>query len=101
MLAGYCDGHGLLCLGHLRELLHEADVEAILQIPLPRTQTGDRVAWHYEKNGCFLVKSAYRLAYNLKHRGQSSGSSCNSGGDRTLWNNIWKASVPPKVRVFA
>jgi ribonuclease HI len=85
----------------LHELFHEHDTQAILRIKLPQQEQADRVAWHYETNGLFSVKSAYRLAYSLKHQLRDfTSSSTNTDGDRSLWNCVWKAEVPPKVRVF-
>jgi hypothetical protein len=85
----------------LHELFHEHDTQAILRIQLPQQEQADRVAWHYETNGLFSVKSAYRLAYSLKHQLRDfTSSSTNTDGDRSLWNCVWKAEVPPKVRVF-
>jgi hypothetical protein len=85
----------------IRELFQEHDVQAILSIKLPQQDLEDRVAWHYERNGVFTVRSAYRLAFRLKHQGRDSvSSSSNPNGERSLWNLIWRADVPPKVRVF-
>jgi hypothetical protein len=59
------------------------------------------VAWHYDPSGVFSVKSAYRLAYNLKNgirwRAGNSGEPDNS---RKIWKIIWRANVPKKVRIF-
>ena len=58
--------------------------------------------WHYEKNGLFSVRSAYNFALKLKNSqdelGQSSGE---PNGERRLWNLIWKANIPQKIRIFA
>ncbi|KAK1647773.1 hypothetical protein QYE76_065578 [Lolium multiflorum] len=79
----------------------ELQEKAILRIQLPQQEQAERVAWHYETNGLFSVKSAYRLAFSLKHQlRDSTSSSTNTDGDRSLWNCVWKAEVPPKVRVF-
>jgi hypothetical protein len=86
----------------LRELFLDHDVNTILCIQLPAHSVSDRVAWHYETNGVFSVRSAYKLALQLKHQNRDSDSnSANADGNRPLWNCIWKAHVPPKVRVFA
>jgi hypothetical protein len=86
----------------LRELFYEHDVQDILEIDLPQVNQMDRIAWHYEKNGCFSVKSAYRLALSLKHKNRDNNSSSSAPrGDRSIWKCIWKAKVQPKVRVFA
>jgi hypothetical protein len=85
----------------LRELFYDFDVDTILKIKLPGYEVEDCVAWHYENNGCFTVKSAYRLAMSLKQQNRGNESSSSQlNGDRPIWKTIWKASVPPKVRVF-
>lgn len=61
----------------------------------------DQIAWHYEKNGIFSVRSAYKLA--ASSQGQVSlkpSSSSSQAHDRSIWDIIWKAKVPPKVRIF-
>jgi hypothetical protein len=86
----------------LRDLFYEHDVQAILSIELPQTQQQDRVAWNYEKNGVFTVKSVYRLALDLKHSNRDiHGCSSLPNGDRPIWNCIWRTEVQPKIRVFA
>ncbi|KAM0844489.1 hypothetical protein ACQ4PT_057047 [Festuca glaucescens] len=85
----------------LRELFYEHDVQAITEIEIPSTGQGDRIAWHFERNGVFTVKSAYRLALDLKHQNRDT-SSCSMvpNGDRSIWNPIWKSKVQPKIQVF-
>jgi hypothetical protein len=39
----------------------QMDIEAILQIPLSLRMQDDCWAWHYEKNGIFSARSAYRM----------------------------------------
>ncbi|XP_051212082.1 uncharacterized protein [Lolium perenne] len=81
----------------LRELFYDFDVDTILKIKLPGYEVEDCVAWHYENNGCFTVKSAYRLAMSLKQQNRGNESSSSQlNGDRPIWKTIWKASVPPK-----
>lgn len=65
-------------------------------------QDQDFLAWQPEKNGRFTVKSAYRLA-TLPHDTQFAGgaSSLNSNGDCSIWNLIWRSSVPWKMEVTA
>ena len=47
------------------------------------------------------MKSAYRLALSLKQSiGDSQNSSNAVNGERRLWDIIWKANVPPKIRNF-
>lgn len=75
------------------------DVEEILKIKVAKNKIEDTLAWHHEKNGQFTVSSAYKLAFKLKN-GAPNASSTNPDGKRTMWQNIWKAAVPNKVRIF-
>ena len=86
----------------IRHLFYPHDAEEILKLRILYLGEGDLLAWHYEKNGLFSVKSVYRLALSLK---QSIGDSRNSSnvvnGERRLWDIIWKANVPKKIIIFA
>jgi hypothetical protein len=84
----------------IRKIFYPPDAEHILQIHLPSYSGEDYLAWFYEKSGFFTVKSAYRLAMDLKTENSAPGSSNNKVGERVLWDLIWKANVQPKVRVF-
>jgi ribonuclease HI len=85
----------------LHELFFDFDVQTILKINLPVEKVDDYVAWHFKRNGIFTVKSAYRLALNLKQKQRGNESSSNHpSGERGIWNAIWKSNVPPKVRIF-
>jgi ribonuclease HI len=85
----------------LRELFYEHDVAAICQIKIPESSKVDCVAWNCEKNGLFTVKSAYRLANDLKTQKHDNTSSSGApNGNRIIWNTIWKSNVPPKIRIF-
>ncbi|KAH9657474.1 putative reverse transcriptase/RNA-dependent DNA polymerase [Citrus sinensis] len=42
------------------------DADAILQIPLPRKQNEDKLIWHYDRRGQYLVKSGYQLVVPKK-----------------------------------
>ena len=83
------------------KIFHSFDAEEIIKINIPSTDTKDRVAWHHERNGVFSVRSAYKLAASLKtHAAQEPSSSSGEVQDRSIWDNIWKAKVPPKVKIF-
>jgi hypothetical protein len=59
------------------------------------------VAWHYDKSSIFTVRSAYRLAFNIKNGVRwRAGNSENHTNSRDSWNIIWKASIPKKVKIF-
>jgi hypothetical protein len=52
----------------IRHLFYPHDVEEIPKMCIQSSGEGDFVAWHYEKNGLFSLKSAYMLALSLKDR---------------------------------
>jgi hypothetical protein len=78
------------------------DADTILGIPLLACATEDFLAWNGESNGLFSVRSAYRIGmaskWSSSERGQSSSE---PDGSRRVWELVWKAAVPPKVRIFA
>jgi hypothetical protein len=84
----------------VRNVFYKPDADHILQILLTNTTGEDVLAWHYERNGIFLVRSAYKLALNSQHTHQDAGTSSKQAGERDMWNLIWKTNVPPKVKVF-
>ena len=50
----------------------------------------------------FSVKSAYKLALNLKDCSEETGISSSAvNKERRMWDVIWKAKVPQKIRNFA
>ena len=84
---------------YIMRIFTREDANDILSIRLPNYDDEDYIAWQPEKNGIFSVRSAYRLAMDEKGSGVI-GSSHNTQGDRSIWNNIWKTNVPQKVRIF-
>ncbi|RLN33118.1 hypothetical protein C2845_PM03G03460 [Panicum miliaceum] len=62
----------------------------------------DTIAWHYEKSGCFTIRSAYRLRIDMKElsNGQT-GSSNRPDSFRPILKKLWSLPVPQKVKVFA
>ncbi|KAL3846198.1 hypothetical protein ACJIZ3_003601 [Penstemon smallii] len=56
--------------------------------------------WHYEKSGCFSVKSAYHLQQNLKTTAAEERSGGSSSRESGNWNWIWRTFAPPKVKIF-
>jgi hypothetical protein len=71
----------------VNKVCYSHDADWILKLKLPPTPCEDFVAWHYEKSGVFSVKSAYRLAFNLK-----KGVRWIPGNSQSVDNsrNIWK-----------
>ena len=65
---------------------------AIASIPLRRRHNGDRLIWHFSRNGIYTVKSGYRLAIDLE--------GCKGERLPGEWATLWKLQVPPKVKAF-
>jgi hypothetical protein len=85
----------------LRGLLYPHDVSEVLKIRLSKRALEDRIAWMYEKTGMFSVRSAYHLAVHLEAMEQDQMStSAHADGGRPVYQAIWSAAVPPKVKVF-
>jgi hypothetical protein len=83
----------------IRKFFYPHDTDVILRLNAPDTSRKDFLAWHYESNGIFSVRSAYKLAYNLKNNVQGQpGTSTTGDNNRTLWKLIWNAPVPNKVK---
>ncbi|RLN29500.1 hypothetical protein C2845_PM05G13950 [Panicum miliaceum] len=87
--------------GKLIATFNPADADAIASIKLPNRRLDDVLAWHFDETGTFAVCSAYNLAMQLEHMNLAPSSSSSPGGERKIWANIWKAEIPPKVRIFA
>jgi hypothetical protein len=83
----------------VQEIFLEHVAKEILNIRLPSFEVEDSVAWSLEKNGVFSVRSAYRLTLDLRNIPPPT-TSTSLNGDRSLWNLIWKADAPPKVKIF-
>jgi hypothetical protein len=77
------------------------EVEEVLKIrPSSRLQD-DVLAWAFEKNDFYSVRSAYRL---LKEDQMATAmvvsSETMASEDSQSWRALWKVNIPPKVRVF-
>ncbi|GAU20296.1 hypothetical protein TSUD_337770 [Trifolium subterraneum] len=75
----------------VRNLFSRDVAEKILETPLVSSVREDKVVWDEERNGCYSVKSGYKLVmcYLI-------------GSDKYHvmgnWNDIWKAQAPHKAR---
>ncbi|RLN35951.1 hypothetical protein C2845_PM03G26230 [Panicum miliaceum] len=86
----------------LKRYFFDHDVEEITKIKIPWSPMEDTIAWHYEKTGCFTVRSAYRLAMQLRDlEGGMPGSSSRPDGARPIWKKLWTLPIPQKVKIFA
>lgn len=81
----------------LQKLFTSWEVEAIRSIPIAPNARGDIWAWHHSKSGEFTTRSAYFLELNkMQHKGAFS-----SGASRwEVWNKLWKANTPMKIKNF-
>jgi hypothetical protein len=80
------------------------DAELIANIPLSTRSQSDFWAWHYEWNGLFTVRSAYRMLINTREQ-RSAWLEDRLGSSRVSeeekgWSMLWKVKVPSKLKVF-
>src|SRR6266487_3346185 len=78
-------------IAKVRNLFSEDVVERILETPLVSSVCEDKVVCEEERNGCYSVKSGYKLAmcYII------GSDKYHVAGN---WNGIWKAQAPHKAR---
>ncbi|KAK9983282.1 hypothetical protein SO802_032807 [Lithocarpus litseifolius] len=74
------------------------EAESIKSIPLSDHQHSDLLIWPHTPDGCFSVRSAYRILAVAQSRDQPSSS--NIEASKRLWKGVWKIEVPNKVRHF-
>ena len=81
----------------------QSDAEAILKLKVNQDQE-DRPAWHYDKKGLFSVKSAYKLAVQIREneygRNATTSVSTDIQGTTFGWRKIWNMDVPNKLKMF-
>jgi hypothetical protein len=82
-------------------IFYPFDAEEILKMKIPSAEVDDCIAWHYEKNGVFSVRSAYKLAASLNCNTAAGASSSGCGvGNRSIWDVIWKLNAPERIKIF-
>ncbi|KAH9778879.1 reverse transcriptase domain-containing protein [Citrus sinensis] len=74
----------------------EEVAQRILRTPLPRTPQEDLMIWHFDKYGCYSVRSGYQVAVRMKF---PDNPEC-SDSSKTQWknllptaNNLWRKNV--------
>ncbi|KAM6596535.1 hypothetical protein CsatA_007059 [Cannabis sativa] len=76
------------------------DIDVILGIPLRGGGGGGRCedgwCWHYNSNGCYSVKSGYKVALDMV----SERNGCSSADLAHWWNGMWNLKIPQKVKIF-
>jgi hypothetical protein len=78
-------------IAKVRNLFSGDVVERILATPLVGSVREDKVVWEEERNGCYSVKSGYKLAMRYIIHSDKYHVTGN-------WNDIWKAQAPHKAR---
>lgn len=71
--------------------------QQIVNIPLYWRLREDRLIWHWERNGKYSVKSAFRILQEDNNR-NTLESSCPTS--KPLWKAIWKVVAPNCVKNF-
>jgi hypothetical protein len=69
------------------------------KIPLTVSRE-DLVAWHFNRNGLFSVRSAYHLQWSSKFGGNILQQHASGVGDVDVWGKQWQLQVPRKIKIF-
>ncbi|KAL5756462.1 hypothetical protein ACOSQ2_021208 [Xanthoceras sorbifolium] len=95
-VAGLISADGNWCEEVIRSYFTAEEADCIMSIPLSRSPCPDSFLWHYDKQGIFSVRSAYKLAaaYMVDQQGSSSG------GPNPWWRKLWSLKIPSKIKFF-
>ncbi|CAD6209964.1 unnamed protein product [Miscanthus lutarioriparius] len=89
------------CCFLLDRFFWPVDTQKIKKIRLPSEQADDILAWHYEKNGLYSVKSAYWMARKRLTEEQGGGQSTSENADgRPVWKEFWRIPLPHEILIF-
>lgn len=80
----------------IRNCFLEEDAISILSIPLSRYYRRDSLAWFYDKNGKYSVKSGYHVAVNCMNEDPASTSK----DQDNFWKTLWNLQLPGKIKIF-
>jgi len=81
----------------VRAIFFNHEAEQVLRICIPIREMNDEIAWFYEKNGMFTVRSAYRVGVlNSVQTQNAGGTSSSRQGGRPCWDELWSSPMPPK-----
>ncbi|KAK4390441.1 hypothetical protein Sango_2107400 [Sesamum angolense] len=76
------------------------DTDCILSIRLKAKGTTNKLVWHFDCNGLFSVKSAYKLATSATNSGPSSTNMSFLSDGAASWRFVWGSLVVPNVQLF-
>jgi len=83
----------------IRDLFWSIDVHRLLQIPLSAGRE-DIVAWNFNRNGLFCIRSAYHQQWMYKFRGNLIQEQASGVGDEKVWEKLWQLQIPSKIKIF-
>ncbi|KAL0402506.1 UNVERIFIED_CONTAM: hypothetical protein Slati_4280500 [Sesamum latifolium] len=81
----------------VRALFPPHDADFILVVPVHGPSKEDRLIWHFDNRGRFMVRTAYQLALSLDE-GENSKQWT---GSPSRLEVHWTTRVQPKVQIFA
>ncbi|KAL0438995.1 UNVERIFIED_CONTAM: putative mitochondrial protein [Sesamum latifolium] len=95
---GHCDQSDGSCgrwldVELVRALFPPHETECILAVPVHGIHEKDRLIWHYDLQGRFTVRSAYRLALSIEEAQNSRQGQGNTFVSSPSWNFLWKAKT--------
>ncbi len=82
----------------IQNLFLPYDAEAILKIPLSGRVQEDKLFWFSTRDGKYSVHSGYKLL--LRDARASQPESSREWDPDPLWQRIWGARVPAKIKTF-
>lgn len=72
----------------------------VLQTPIGWNSNGDLMFWPTTKDGCYSVKQGYASISGESSMSSNGRASSSLGIDPNVWQMIWKANIPEKIKVF-
>ena len=82
----------------LASVFAPVEADLIQKIPLSPVTVEDKLIWPHVSSGVYSVKSGYRFL--VKEKGGSRASLQTQTDSPSVWRQIWRLSVPNKVKNF-
>lgn len=77
------------------------DAEEILKIRSGTRMMEDVLAWAFERNGVYSVRSCYRmLKRESDQKEAAAGNETGTSETNHWWKKLWKLKISPKIRIF-
>jgi ribonuclease HI len=83
----------------IRDVFWPIDAERILKIPLFNGRE-DLVAWHFNRNGLFSVRSAYHVQWENKFGSRPEAHQAGGSDYSQVWKGLWELKLPSKIKIF-